>query len=595
MGNINNGVLDGTRRVIPGVRSIGVNSGLAGAPLGMRHRGATAGGPPAVGSWKAGDQVTDRGNGAIWVCTATGTPGTWAQAPGLPVPQVTVSPIGLSTAGVTSANNGATYGPDTAGTVTCGIQEAINLAVAQALGAAGAAPDIVLLPGKFPLSTFANSTYRSVLTVDAGYSATGGPPISIVIRGTGVPQNLVESTSVAPSYPVGCTVLDASLLDIAPTGSPAYKQGRVLFVPPRLTNASNPQNAVLLSVENVCIIVPTYEAAGTYGASYTLAGTGMKLFGPGNTKSGGANHWQFVNGVDAWGASVLKTKNVNVISSTAAYNTLGDQYAGGGGVNPSGSAAAFVFPQNANQGNLRAETCSTWDVFIGVMIASHFWADQFYTQNAQMSVYMKENGHGARIERLNAQNQYTLVQHLQLGQLTTVLSGAKFDPIGDEYAMCGLSYPASAGASSLYIEQVCIENLFSHFLVDDPSNPLTLVANMDYTGSFSNAVISAGANLIVNQLDIAGNALTTLAGTSAGNVTYTLSGVVPWDKKFLAWLAGYENTTATAQTITFVIPYNHVPAIVKDATGAATVSATTLTLPASMGAPVTGYVILEGY
>ena len=39
---------------------------------------------------------------------------------------VLVSPIGLGTPGVTIDNNGADFGPDTPGTTTCGIQEAIN-------------------------------------------------------------------------------------------------------------------------------------------------------------------------------------------------------------------------------------------------------------------------------------------------------------------------------------------------------------------------------------------------------------------------------------------------------------------------------------
>ncbi len=79
MGVINNGVLDGTRRVGPGVRELGVNGGIAGAPLGMRLRGASQSGGPLIGSWKAGDQITDRA-GRIWVCTVSGTPGTWTQS-----------------------------------------------------------------------------------------------------------------------------------------------------------------------------------------------------------------------------------------------------------------------------------------------------------------------------------------------------------------------------------------------------------------------------------------------------------------------------------------------------------------------------------
>ena len=38
-----------------------------------------------------------------------------------------------------------------------------------------------------------------------------------------------------------------------------------------------------------------------------------------------------------------------------------------------------------------------------------------------------------------------------------------------------------------------------------------------------------------------------------------------------------------------------VPAVIQDATGTAAASATVLTLPHSMSAPVTGYIILEGY
>jgi hypothetical protein len=84
MSTINNGLLDGTRRVEPEVRSLAVRGSLAGAPIGMRHRGAVAAGPPATGTWKGGDQVSDRA-GVVWICTAGGSPGTWVG--GLPQSQ----------------------------------------------------------------------------------------------------------------------------------------------------------------------------------------------------------------------------------------------------------------------------------------------------------------------------------------------------------------------------------------------------------------------------------------------------------------------------------------------------------------------------
>jgi len=76
MAALNNGVLDGIRRVGAKIRDITIDGGLPGAPLGYRIRGATQSGPPASGTWKAGDEVHDR-NGVIWICTTAGTPGQW--------------------------------------------------------------------------------------------------------------------------------------------------------------------------------------------------------------------------------------------------------------------------------------------------------------------------------------------------------------------------------------------------------------------------------------------------------------------------------------------------------------------------------------
>lgn len=81
MTNINNGVLDGVRRIGAAVRSLSITGGISGAPLGVRLLGATQSGPPTAGTWKAGDQVSDR-NGNAFICTAggTGSGATWVLA-----------------------------------------------------------------------------------------------------------------------------------------------------------------------------------------------------------------------------------------------------------------------------------------------------------------------------------------------------------------------------------------------------------------------------------------------------------------------------------------------------------------------------------
>jgi hypothetical protein len=79
--NLNNGVLDGIRRIGGRFRDITIDGGLPGAPLGFRLRGANTSGAPTTGTWKAGDETRDRG-GNIYICTSggTGAAATWVQA-----------------------------------------------------------------------------------------------------------------------------------------------------------------------------------------------------------------------------------------------------------------------------------------------------------------------------------------------------------------------------------------------------------------------------------------------------------------------------------------------------------------------------------
>lgn len=513
------------------------------------------------------------------------------------VPWVTVSPVGIA-GGAAVANNGADYGPDTPGTITSGILEAVSYAVAQAQGSAAASPEVLLMGGKFSLTQFANTTYRIAIPIDSGHAVSAGPPVSLTIRGAGDTMNGAEGTAFGQAYSQGSTVLDASALDVLAQGT--YAQGRVLGVVPRQTSgtgfvSTHPLNAVNLRTEDLTVIVPVYNAAGTGGPAYTLSGVSSKLFINGNSQSANTTHWEFVNGIDAWAASSFKCRNITVMSALAAFNPNGNQYAGGGGVFAYGSAAGIVWPEDANQGNCHFECVATYDLHTSMMISTHVSGDQLYSQASQHVLYYRSSGHGARIGRMNPQSCNELIRHLLMPQLTNSLSGAFFDPVGDLYAGVGMTFPTAASPSLLIIGEAAIEASMNTFLKDDTSNPLTVIANVDYTGSIPAANWGAGANLVINWIDVAGHAQTVLSGTTAGTATWTQGGTSPWDKRVIVYLAGYENTTGTAQAITFRNAFNNPPAITKDATGGATVSATTLTLPASMGSPVTGYIILEGY
>lgn len=100
---------------------------------------------------------------------------------------------------------------------------------------------------------------------------------------------------------------------------------------------------------------------------------------------------------------------------------------------------------------------------------------------------------------------------------------------------------------------------------------------------------------VVNALPVT-TTVTTLTGTTAGSAQW-VQPIVGTYKKFLVYLSGYANTTATAQTITFPTPFTTAASITSSGgISGLSVSLTALTLPASMAAGVTdtGVVTVEG-
>lgn len=59
---------------------LGNSKGLSGAAQATRYAGATASGAPTTGTFAVGDYVISQA-GSVFICTAAGTPGTWAHIP----------------------------------------------------------------------------------------------------------------------------------------------------------------------------------------------------------------------------------------------------------------------------------------------------------------------------------------------------------------------------------------------------------------------------------------------------------------------------------------------------------------------------------
>ena len=114
--------------------------------------------------------------------------------------------------------------------------------------------------------------------------------------------------------------------------------------------------------------------------------------------------------------------------------------------------------------------------------------------------------------------------------------------------------------------------------------------------SSNNTLDDGSGNMTIAGYNKTNLTQTTLTGTTAGSVVWSQPEQGSAYKKFVAFANGYENTTATAQTITFSTAFTETPIILGNSTGMTlTASTTTLTLPASMSATATGMIIIEGY
>jgi len=89
----------------------------------------------------------------------------------------------------------------------------------------------------------------------------------------------------------------------------------------------------------------------------------------------------------------------------------------------------------------------------------------------------------------------------------------------------------------------------------------------------------------------------TLSSTTAGSIAYSMPFINDNYKKFIAYANGYENDTATAQTIIFPVAFSTVANITFNNTGLTlTTSLTTLTISAPNNTNTyTGMIVIEGF
>ena len=106
-------------------------------------------------------------------------------------------------------------------------------------------------------------------------------------------------------------------------------------------------------------------------------------------------------------------------------------------------------------------------------------------------------------------------------------------------------------------------------------------------------------NLTVNGSIDSATTQYTVTGTTAGSAVWSQPFQGASYKKVIIVLLGYENTTATAQTVTYTTAFTETPSVVNNGTGLtiaqSTATKTTFSLPDSMTAVASGTISIEGY
>jgi len=89
---------------------------------------------------------------------------------------------------------------------------------------------------------------------------------------------------------------------------------------------------------------------------------------------------------------------------------------------------------------------------------------------------------------------------------------------------------------------------------------------------------------------------TTLTGTTAGSIVYSMPYQGTAYKKFIAYANGYENDTTTAQSISFPVAFTNTPYVVTSPSGLiSSISTTGITLASGSTTTYTGVIIIEGW
>jgi len=480
-------------------------------------------------------------------------------------PYITVSAKGIANGLSDIPNDGADFGPDTPGTQTSGIQEAYNYGKIKYNNNWDSVFTIVLGEGIFILNADVN--------ISIGQSATDKSrpqAVNIIGQGSRSTQILINQPNLNgivisnpnSDYAVEDTYLAYFSIDISYIGSPPYNTtswGSTI-----INNvASNPTGSGANSM-----IAYFYYGYGGQGTTLNLIGV---HFFTGNTKNG---YGPTNGGLYVWG-------DVNVVAIDTIL--VGDR------------AFALIGSNTPLEGGSSNYDPNLFATFIGCYVG--------YSPNVYITGYLASFKDSNIIATINLNYNSATV-----GLTTNVtIEDSTVNPYNSLFNLTNatvnfikinginlISEPSFTGTTPTAI--FTSTSAVTAGLLD-----MRNVANTSNISNFANNV-SFSEYIFEGIQTVSGTALTlptqsSINGTTAGTVKMDVVIYRASYKKYIITFSGYENNTATNQTINYPLPFSSYAIITGNNTGLTITASTTgitITSPNST-TTYSGIVIVEGY
>jgi hypothetical protein len=459
-------------------------------------------------------------------------------------PWITVSAKGISNGLSDIPNDGADFGPDTPGTQTTGIQEAINYAIKKAYETGDYNGDglnldtIVLLGGKLyiyqPFTISSAWTGQRIGNLKITGQSSMSPYIYIDIP-AGTSSNINYAITLDPSSFKDTNLEIDNIQPSSPTGN---------------FNYTGFLNADFSST------VPNGMVFQSYNWDNSNAGfIGLNLLG-----------FQQVHlfNFENYGA-------INYISSGKIFTYGG--YASSGAIFVSGDTS-HIF----DYGGILTANGNIKFLYIG-NAGSHFTDDNFYM------------GAGNNIGEYGQSQTFT-IDTLIIENFTPMNNYTSLYSFSPSNTYSGLYFASSSGTITIN-NLIMKHGIYPDFLTTNSNFITTAGASYKINHIEIEDIIpnSSGYTWVNLPTQLTTN------GTTAGTVFMDMVFNKRNYQKYVIQFTGYENDTTTAQSINYPIPFNHTAVITGNNTGltiSTTTSGITITSPNST-TTYSGIVIVEGY